>query len=571
MVDLKVEELQKYQEELQKINDKYQRQKELQQAIEDLQRATAQRTQRIYRDGIGFTYEADADAVRDAQENFEQILHDQTMDKIDEAIDALHELKDDTNVYDEFGELLGERYELPVIDLADALLKYNASNGTIQSALEEVRKQIYEDFQKTWIHRMVEVNCGIDDAASGETVWYSMGRMLMVNGSASYSATSQEIRISLVDLMASLMAERGSQMGVGMLIPAGSNMKGALAAIVAEFSPYKRYSIPEFEDTVPYDIEVPLGAYPFDALKELLNLFPYYEMFYDAEGVFTVQEIPTKISDPVDIGDDILDELLLSENTESASVNFSDVKNTTEIWGRSLDAMYTATSCTSSGTCYNLVIDDTFEKLVVGETYSFVPDQTSAAGQSLKIQDTTEHQIYTQAGDGTYTAIAAGAMAEGVPYCIRYAEQGFVLQGELEIHVIVQEAKAMPSATAQTKFKENNACRDVEWVINPDSPFACVENSINNMDFEIRQVLEGGEYDAIYTTQLALERAKYENWKKTRLQDSLTFESVLIPWIEVNDKVEYTSPITGETQTVLVQEVSFDFARWTMTVKGVRF
>lgn len=96
MVDLKVEELQKYQEELQKINDKYQRQKELQQAIEDLQRATAQRTQRIYRDGIGFTYEADADAVRDAQENFEQILHDQTMDKIDEAIDALHELKDDT-------------------------------------------------------------------------------------------------------------------------------------------------------------------------------------------------------------------------------------------------------------------------------------------------------------------------------------------------------------------------------------------------------------------------------------------------------------------------------------------
>ena len=38
-----------------------------------------------------------------------------------------------------------------------------------------------------------------------------------------------------------------------------------------------------------------------------------------------------------------------------------------------------------------------------------------------------------------------------------------------------------------------------------------------------------------------------------------------------NEQFAYTSPITGETQTVLVQEVSFDFARWTMTVKGVRF
>lgn len=122
VIDLRIQELQEYQEELGKVNDKYQEQKELQQAIEDLERAKAQRTNKIYREGVGFVYESDQDAIREAQENLDQVVQDQLLGKIDDLIEALEDSKDDTNVYDANGNLLGTRYELPNIQSLNALL-----------------------------------------------------------------------------------------------------------------------------------------------------------------------------------------------------------------------------------------------------------------------------------------------------------------------------------------------------------------------------------------------------------------------------------------------------------------
>ena len=50
-IDLRIAQIQEYQEELNKANDKLDRQKQLEQAIEDLQKAKTQRTQRVYREG----------------------------------------------------------------------------------------------------------------------------------------------------------------------------------------------------------------------------------------------------------------------------------------------------------------------------------------------------------------------------------------------------------------------------------------------------------------------------------------------------------------------------------------
>lgn len=434
------------------------------------------------------------------------------------------------------------------------------------------KASINYNFEMTWIERMVELSCGIWDSSIGDYIWYKLGRMLMIDGSSSFSATTQEVRLSLVDLMASMTDGRGSQLGSQVLIPAGTPIKNAFEATVAEYSPYKRTNVSEFPDTVPYDITSNIGDYPHSILKTLINLFPYYEMFYDVDGIYVVREIPTKIEDPVDIPADIIDKAILSHNSEQRGVQFSMVKNTVEIWGRSLDAMYTASTCLSDGTKYDIFIDDSFDALVVGETYSFTPDKTSSSGQTLKIQDTSEYQIYTQAGDGTYTPIEDGAMTAGIPYVIMYTDDHFVLQGELEIHVIAQEVKADPSVTAKVDYKQKNACRDVKWIVNPDSPFACVETpTTHRIDRETKIVLEGGEYSNIHTTALALERASYELWLRTRLQDSVTLEMLYMPWMEVNDKIEYTSPSSGEKVQLIVQGIDPDFKNWTMSVKATKF
>ena len=189
----------------------------------------------------------------------------------------------------------------------------------------------------------------------------------------------------------------------------------------------------------------------------------------------------------------------------------------------------------------------------------------------MKIQETEEYKIYEQAGDGTYSELSEGKMVSGIPYVIKYVDGKFVLQGELEIHVIVQEIIEEPSEGTKTDYKANNACREVQWVINPESPFACVINRIGDIDREIRQVLQGGEYSNIYTTELAYERARYETWLRTRLQDTVTFESILVPWMDANDKIEFTAPDTGKAGVYIVQTIDYDFARWTMSVKCSRF
>ena len=438
------------------------------------------------------------------------------------------------------------------------------------------KEQVQLDFEKTWNKRMVELACGLYDWDKSEYadadgyIWYKLGRMLMTSGETSYDSTTQEVKLNLVDLMASMTEERGSQIGETYVYEAGNDPKDLIEAVVAENSPFKRTNVCEFDDTYPYDEMSNRGDYAIDVLRLIFDLFPYYEFFYDVNGVFTVQKIPMKISDPVDVSKEVMDELLISERK---TVDFSQVKNTTEIWGRSITGDYIATECRSSQDTYFITIDNTFTELVSGEKYTIVPTTDSVVGQKMKIQETETYQIYTADGAGTtYTPIEAGAMKAGVAYVIRYFEERFILEGELQIRVIVQEITEEPSGAEKESYKRSHACDNVRWVVNPDNPFACTIHPVTKtIQGEIRQVLDGGEYENIYTTQLAYERANYENWLKCRRQDTVEIDCILIPWLDVNDKIEYTSPVSGEVNQWLVQSISYDFKEWTMTIGATKF
>lgn len=469
--------------------------------------------------------------------------------------------------------------------------------------LVDDKSQMPVDFEKTWNKRMVELSCGIYDEDSSYTsarkdqygyVWYKLGRMQMESGSTTLNATTQEIKLNLVDLMASLTEERGSQIGTSTNIPVtdqGVNIRTLLINVLGAFGVFKQYSISEFPDTLPYDLDFDIGIYPIEIFIKILSLFPSYEMFYDVDGIFTVQQIPTHISDPVDVGADVIDELLISETTNN---DFSVIKNTTEVWGRVLECEYAGLSCTTSNNThtysghntntYNVNIDSSITILSDGDTFSVIPNSNSVAGQYLKIYTTTiennvstnhnlgEYQLYYVSGNGIYSIIPAGEMKSGMAYSIRYFQNKFILEGELVVRCIVQEVNEEPPTSAKNYYKSVNNCNSVQWIVNEDSPYACTINpSTQRIDGEIKQVLHGGEYDDIYTIQLAYERAKYENWLRCRLQDSVTIDMILVPWMDVNQKIQYTSPVTGELGTWIVRSISYDFQNWTMSVNASRF
>ena len=89
---------------------------------------------------------------------------------------------------------------------------------------------------------------------------------------------------------------------------------------------------------------------------------------------------------------------------------------------------------------------------------------------------------------------------------------------------------------------------------NPESPFY-IYSSVG----EIRLVLYSGEYDNIYSDELAQQRANYELWKRTRLEDTITLTCVPIPWLDVNQLVEYTSHESSETHQYIIKSITTDY------------
>ena len=86
---------------------------------------------------------------------------------------------------------------------------------------------------------------------------------------------------------------------------------------------------------------------------------------------------------------------------------------------------------------------------------------------------------------------------------------------------------------------------------NAQSPFY-VYGSVG----DIRIVLSGGDYDNISTSELALERARYELYTRCRLNDSLTLTCLPIYWLDVNWLISITLPTETEPKLFIIKEIS---------------
>lgn len=463
------------------------------------------------------------------------------------------------NSYQVVEEMQGKAIQFPVNISGSSDIRATASL-TLVVEDGEVAEGISK---KIWLDNMVRAWAKFTDLDTDENEEYLIGSFLFTENTYNYDATTQELTLSLVDMMASATSARGSQLGYETLIPAGSNMRNALIATVAQFSNFKRYDVPEFEDATYYDIEAQRGSYGHTILSGLMGMHPTYQMFYNKEGVFTVQPIPTKIEDPVEIDNDVMDMALIAGKKNDS---LSNVANVIEIWGKEIEPDYVATECVTSEDIYKLTIDANLETLVVNTRFGFTPTSNNVSGQKIQINEFDVMPVYTQSGDGTEFLIAGDEIKADRYYVVEYVGNNkFYLMGEAIIHVIAKEVNTEPSDEEKQAQRKRDGCEDIVWVVNPDSRFAV------EVIGEVKRVPTEAEYADIYTTQLAFERAKYELWKRTRQQDSITLRCLLIPTLDVNTKIAYTSSSPNERTECLVQNISADYANGVMTVTGIRF
>lgn len=170
IADLKIESLQDEREALEKTNEAYQKQLDLEEALEALAKAKNQRTKLVYREGVGFVYEADQEAIDAAQKQVDDLMHRAKLDAIDDQIDAIEDNKENDNVWSYDGSTLLKSDGL----VPDAI--YSAIQEMLTAALpEEVYAQtaVAEALQTASAPIATQISIGdiiISDATNAEAL-----------------------------------------------------------------------------------------------------------------------------------------------------------------------------------------------------------------------------------------------------------------------------------------------------------------------------------------------------------------------------------------------------------------
>ena len=385
---------------------------------------------------------------------------------------------------------------------------------------------------KIWLDKFCRPWVGYENIYTGKIQWYNQGIYLINAPSWRYNATTHELSLAGLDLASKLTGLRNGELeGIPTKIPAGSSVREAMIAAI-ELAGFTKYTISECKDVdgniiaVPNDIEIAQGGTVWNIVTQLRDILPRYETFFDVDGVFIYQPIPTGSGDPVIIDDTIWPNLLIDESINN---DFESVKNYIEVYGRTLDPSYFSTNTTYSGSTLSLTVADyptaLTDNTIVGFTTPSTGDISATGGISLKMNSLTASVLYEYGTNNLVTAL------DNETYYVAYYNQGWYLMGHQQ-----------PVGIAYDD--------------NPDSPFY-----VNGSIGRIRHVLYGGEYENITSDKLALERAKYELWKSTRLQDSITLTSIPNPWLDVNVLISHA--IRGKSQEnaaqYIIKSISTDY------------
>ena len=121
---------------------------------------------------------------------------------------------------------------------------------------------------------------------------------------------------------------------------------------------------------MPYDIEIDQGGFVYDILSALRDILPQYQIYFDVDGVFHYDLIPTGDDEPVVITDDVWKNILISEDI---STDFASVKNYIEVYGHTHDPKYYPSVISVSGATVSMTISaitSLSENTVIGFTAS---------------------------------------------------------------------------------------------------------------------------------------------------------------------------------------------------------
>lgn len=393
---------------------------------------------------------------------------------------------------------------------------------------------------RIWLNKYIQLYIGLKNIYTQEIQWYNQGIYLIDAPSYEYNATTHTLTFAGLDLMSKLTGARNGQLpGMPTVIKQGENVRKAIIATLA-LGGFTKYIVEECKvnnaiQPVPYDIQIDQGGYVFDILSKLRDILPKYQMYFDVNGVFHYEPIPSGEDDPILITDDIWDSVVTGE---TINTDFTTVKNYIEVYGRTHEVQY-----------YD-----------ANPTFAFVAQVMWNLSFNIPAYQDSEYSLIGFTMPSTSGLPSGGIMRVSIngTFIGTLLISNKTLQAN-QYYVI----QRIPANNRGDKFEFLGGlqAKSIWQDTNPESPFY-----VNGPVGIIREVLCGGEYENITSDDLAQQRAEIEGYWKCRLNDNITLNVVPVPWIDVNIVVSHAPKQGDVTNRYIIKSYSVDYGSVSSTM-----
>lgn len=437
-------------------------------------------------------------------------------------------------------ELLNKHYK--VIDVLDGYLISDSFSVDTNSAVRRTYNMdlfvndsslLVGSDKKIWMDKYIRPYVGYKNLRTKNIQWYLKGTFTMLDSGYSYNQNTNTLSLGCSDLMSELNGERNGTLKTALTISEGHVVRNLIKDLLIEAG-IGKYIISDMDGlTIPYEMEFEANQTYYDVLNTIVELFSYFEIFFDINGTFIIQKIPHQDTDNIVLDSNFLMPLVINE---SINTSFKDVYNKVKVWGQSLESDYSTDVCTYTSNVYSATIN-TITELNNFNTYSIYIPATNQANAKLNINGLGALYITDDKG----VVIPTGTLEVGYNvFKYRKVDGNFYWLGMYQVYAEASETNT---------------------------------NSIFHKDKigEITKVCTGDEFSLIYSNSLAQDRANYELYHACRLQESINITLLDIPWLDVNWLIEYTSYTTKETNRYVIKQISGSSSDATIDVSLVKF
>ncbi|MBS6645434.1 MAG: DUF5048 domain-containing protein [Clostridiaceae bacterium] len=411
--------------------------------------------------------------------------------------------------------------------------------------------------KKIWLDKRLQVYYGIKSLRQNEIIWYRIGTFVYVSMNYKYSQNERTLSLTCADLMAEYDGTLNGQLGgygssnsesgniaQGLKIPAGQDIRQSVIALLNDAN-IERYIVEDIGKEIPYDLEFNTGVTYCEIWTKICELYDSWEFFFDTDGTFIWREIPNCASDPVLLDDSVMEHIVLDE---SASASFDNIYNVVEVWGKVLELSasdrYADTSTYTNNT-YQISLDGYSSWNDIDHLTQFGIKIGAANLDAPKFTVNNYSPIPIYDGDGS--PLAAGTLLPDTAYVFRYRRLNTGESGVTSALFLLGQYQCYG------KYIENS----------DECPF-----SVKNLGYEIMNAVD---YESLSDDAACYNQAEYLAYTSTAMMDTITLNTIVIPWLEVNTKIRYTPKYNHETNQYIIKNFSWSTGSGTMTLTLYKF